>query len=101
MYGETPNGSDEMGKIITDWHCDRLKELIDTSGGKIFMGGKNINKSIKYVEPTVVLDPTPNSKIMTEEIFGPILPTISFKNIDEVITLINSKDKPLAVYYFG
>ena len=64
MYGESVNGSSEMGKIITDWHCDRLKDLIDTSGGKIVMGGKNINKKIKYVEPTIILDPQPKSKIM-------------------------------------
>ena len=101
MYGESPNGSPDMGKIIADYHCDRIKDLIDTSGGKIICGGKNINKSIKYVEPTIIVDPNPEAKIMQEEIFGPVLPIISYKNFDEVINLINEKDKPLAVYYFG
>jgi aldehyde dehydrogenase (NAD+) len=100
MYGEHPNGSPEMGKVITDWHCDRIKKLIDGSGGKTLVGGR-VDRDIKYVEATVVVDPKPDAPIMEEEIFGPVLPVISFTKIDECIDLINSKDKPLAVYYFG
>jgi aldehyde dehydrogenase (NAD+) len=100
MWGEHPNGSPEMGKVITDWHCDRIKKLIDTSGGEIICGGR-VDRDIKYVEPTVIVDPKPTSSIMEEEIFGPVLPIITFNNIDEVIELINKKEKPLAVYYFG
>ena len=100
MYGESPTGSKEMGKIVTDWHCDRLKKLIDTSGGTILCGGK-VNRDIKYVEATIIVDPQPSSDVMSEEIFGPILPVLSFSKIDEAIDFINKKDKPLAVYYFG
>lgn len=100
MYGETSTGSDEMGKVVTDWHCDRLKKMIETSGGQIVMGG-NVKRDIKYVEPTIIVNPKPDSSVMEEEIFGPVLPIITFQNIDQVIDLINSKDKPLAVYYFG
>lgn len=89
-----------MGKVVTDWHCDRLQKLIDTSKGQIVCGGK-VNRNIKYVEATVILNPDPNSAAMQEEIFGPVVPVITFKSIDEVINLINSKDKPLAIYYFG
>jgi aldehyde dehydrogenase (NAD+) len=100
MYGESPTGSDDMGKVIADFHVDRLKEMIDTSKGQIICGGK-VNKAIKYVEPTIIVNPELKSKVMNEEIFGPVLPIITFKNIDEAIDIINKKDKPLAVYYFG
>lgn len=63
MYTENPKASKDMGKIITDWHCDRLKELIDTSGGKVLVGG-DVDKSANYVAPTVILDPKKDAKIM-------------------------------------
>jgi aldehyde dehydrogenase (NAD+) len=80
MYGNAENGSADMGKIITDWHCDRLKGLIDSSKGKIVFGGK-VNRNIKYVEPTIILNPDAKSPVMQEEIFGPVIPIITFKNI--------------------
>jgi aldehyde dehydrogenase (NAD+) len=100
MYAQTGTGSDDMGKIIAEFHCDRLKELIETSKGKIITGGK-VNKVSKFVEPTIIDNPDLNSRVMTEEIFGPILPIIVFKTIDEAINFINKKDKALVVYYFG
>lgn len=81
MYGDSPTGSTEMGKIIIDWHCDRLKNLIDTSKGEIIFGGK-VNRELKYVEPTIILNPDPKSPLMQEEIFGPVLPIMSFEKID-------------------
>ena len=89
-----------MGKVITDWHCDRLRNLILNCEGEILCGG-GINKEIKYVEPTIVLNPNKDSSLMDEEIFGPILPIITYTHINEAINYINKKDKALAVYYFG
>jgi acyl-CoA reductase-like NAD-dependent aldehyde dehydrogenase len=63
MYGNHPNGSPEMGKIVTDWHCDRLKKMIETSGGEIICGG-GVNRDEKYVEPTVIVNPDMNSTCM-------------------------------------
>jgi len=100
FYGEHPNGSDEMGKVVTDWHCDRLQKLIKTSNGDVVCGGR-VDRDLKYVEPTIIMSPDLNSPIMEEEIFGPLLPVVTFSSIDEVVRLINQKDKPLAVYYFG
>lgn len=80
MFGEMPGGSPEMGKVIADFHCDRLKKLIDTSKGNILYGGK-VNRDIKYVEPTVIQNPDKNSPIMQEEIFGPVLPILTFTTI--------------------
>jgi len=81
MYGNEEKGSPDMGKVITDWHCDRIKGLIETSKGKVVCGGK-VNRSIKYVEPTIILNPEESSPVMQEEIFGPVIPIITFKNID-------------------
>jgi len=75
-------------------------KLIDTSGGKILYGGK-ANESVKHIQPTIILNPTKDSPLMNEEIFGPILPILVYKNIEEVINYINEKPKPLAVYFYG
>jgi aldehyde dehydrogenase (NAD+) len=100
MWGDDPNGSDEMGKMITEGHCDRVMDLIKNSNGKIITGGK-AKRDIRFIEPTVIVDPDRNSSLMKEEIFGPVLPVISFSKITEVIDHINDGDKPLAVYFFG
>jgi len=93
-------GSPDMGNIVTDFHCDRIKSLIDGSKGQIICGGK-VNKAGKYVEPTIIVKPDLKSAVMKEEIFGPVIPVIVFKHIDEVINHINDGDKPLALYYYG
>ncbi len=93
-------GSPDMGNIVTDFHCDRIKGLIDKSKGLIICGGK-VDKAKKYVEPTIIVNPDPKSSVMSEEIFGPVIPVIIFKQIDEVINHINDGDKPLAIYYYG
>lgn len=100
FYGEHVNGSPEMGKVITDWHCDRIQKLIKSTKGEVVCGGR-VDREAKYVEPTIILNPELNDEVMEEEIFGPVLPVLTFTKIDEVINLINKKDKPLAIYYFG
>ncbi|CDW90637.1 aldehyde dehydrogenase [Stylonychia lemnae] len=100
QYGYDQNGNPWMGKVVTEWHCERLQNLIETSQGEIVCGGK-VKKDLKFVEPTIIVNPKSDSAIMEEEIFGPLLPVITYRNIDEVINFINQKDKPLALYYFG
>lgn len=100
FYANGKEGEFDQGKVVTDWHCDRIKKLIDTSKGKILFGGK-VDRNNRYIEPTVIENPETSSPIMEEEIFGPVIPILTIKNIDEAINIINSKDKPLAVYYFG
>jgi aldehyde dehydrogenase (NAD+) len=56
QWGDDPNGSDEMGKMITEFHCDRVMDLIKNSNGKIFTGG-NAKRDIKYIEPTIIVNP--------------------------------------------
>jgi aldehyde dehydrogenase (NAD+) len=68
--------------------------------GRIVFGGTTIAKE-RYIEPTLLADVSPDSPVMQEEIFGPILPMITFNNIDEAILFVNKREKPLALYYFG
>ena len=68
--------------------------------GEILIGG-NYDIKEKYIEPTIIVKPSLDSKLMKEEIFGPILPVYFFEKIDEVIDFINKRPKPLALYYFG
>lgn len=100
MWGDLPNTSEEMGKIINDFHWERLTKLMQTSGGEIVYGGKT-NKAERHIEPTIITNPKPDSGIMNEEIFGPILPFLEYDTTSEAIDFINDKPKPLAVYYYG
>lgn len=100
MFGEKPEGCELQGKMINDFHCKRVKGLLETAGGTVICGGK-VNLEARHIEPTVILQPSLDSKLMTEEIFGPVLPVFPFRDIKDVIKFINARDKPLAVYYFG
>lgn len=87
-------------------HIERLQSLIDGAtapgtSGKVLIGGK-IDKDNLYLPPTVILNPAKGCKLLEEEIFGPILPIISYVNFDEVVNEhIKTREKPLAIYYFG
>ena len=78
----------------------RVADLLQSHGGELVVGGK-VDMNDKYIAPTVIYKPKLDSDLMKYEIFGPILPIIPYKNLEESISFINSKDKPLALYYFG
>lgn len=63
--------------MINDFHTERMEKIINTAGGEIVLGGK-VHRESKYCEPTVILEPKKDAQIMTEEIFGPILPVYPF-----------------------
>ena len=86
--------------MINKFHTSRVKKLIETSGGKVFCGGK-VNVEERHIEPTIILEPKRDADIMNEEIFGCVLPVFPYSTIKEAIKFINNKDKPLTVYYFG
>jgi aldehyde dehydrogenase (NAD+) len=100
FYGEEVQASPHYGRIVTDRFFDRLKELMDTSGGNIVLGGQT-NDTQRYIAPTLIDKPANDSLLMQEEIFGPILPILEYESIEEAITYINAHNKPLALYYFG
>jgi len=103
----TGNGSvmdsDNYARIVNKKHFERLSSLLNKTtafGDKIYMGG-DTDEETNFIEPTVLMDVTPDSPVMSEEIFGPILPIITFDNIDEVVKVINNKPKPLGLYIFS
>lgn len=89
-------------KIINKRHADRLKNIVDDAvqnGAKLLLGG-SIDTEMTFA-PTLLENISPESKVMQEEIFGPILPIIPYEDLNEVIRTINQKSKPLAFYIFS
>lgn len=98
MYGDNIKSSRFYGRIINDGAVDRLKGLLNQ--GKIHTGG-TVDAADRFISPTIIDEVKPDFEIMQGEIFGPILPVMTFKKIDEAIDYINENEKPLAFYYFG
>lgn len=89
--------SDTYGKIINEKHFSRLLSLIDKE--KVVYGGDYDKNKLK-IAPTVMDNVTFDDKVMGEEIFGPIMPIIEYEELSDVIDIINSNEKPLALYIF-
>ena len=98
QYGEAPLQNADYGHIINQKHFDRICSLIDEK--KTVHGGQ-INSDTLQIEPTVMTNVTWDDAVMGEEIFGPVLPILTYESIDEVIKTINSHDHPLALYLFS
>ena len=98
FFGENPQKSDFLGRIIHEKAFDRLTEYLQQ--GTIKYGGIT-DRSEKYISPTVIDDITPDCSIMQKEIFGPLLPIMTFNSINEPIEYIKKNEKPLALYFFG
>lgn len=97
FLGDKPLENTEYPKMINERQFDRMVNIIEKDD--IVFGG-NYNKEILKIEPTILDNKNMNSKAMQEEIFGPILPVLTYENIEEVINYINSNPKPLALYLF-
>ena len=97
-FGENIEESEDLTLIINDAHFSRLQNYL--SDGTIVFGGKS-NSDKRYIEPTLLDNVSWDDRVMKEEIFGPILPVLTFDNLDDVITKINEQPKPLALYYFS
>jgi aldehyde dehydrogenase (NAD+) len=92
-------GEPAAQKIVNVRQLDRLRRLLAGHGGKVVLGGR-VDDAAVAVEPTVVVDPDPDSALMTEEIFGPLLPVVSVASIDDAVAFVNARPKPLALYVF-
>ena len=94
-----PDGNyDQMVHIVSQRHYDRVKSLI-TDAGRIALGG-GCDDSTLFIEPTLLVDIGTEDRIMNEEIFGPILPLVTYTDLKDVIDHITSRPKPLALYLF-
>jgi aldehyde dehydrogenase (NAD+) len=97
FFGEKPEQSYNYGKIINEKQFDRITKYL--SNGEIVYGGRT-NKQNLFIEPTILDGVTMNDTVMQDEIFGPVLPVISFQTKEEALKIINLHPNPLAFYVF-
>ena len=98
QFGENVRNSEDYPRIVNKSSLERLSGYLND--GKIYYGG-NIDEYNLYMEPTLIIKPDLNSPLMSDEIFGPILPILVYEDLDNVIKFINHREKPLALYYFS
>ena len=98
FFGSDPQQSPDLARIVNRRHFDRLSDMIT---GEVVIGGQTEADDL-YIAPTVIDITDPDQHpAMQEEIFGPILPVISYKTLDEAIHFVNERPKPLALYFFS
>lgn len=98
FYGEDPRHSADYSRIVNAFHHQRLVDQM--SGHEIVHGGEHDAQSL-YIAPTVLKVTDLNTPIMNDEVFGPLLPIVTVKNMSEAFNYIAQKDKPLALYIFA
>ncbi|XP_004278076.1 aldehyde dehydrogenase family 3 member B1 isoform X1 [Orcinus orca] len=98
FYGEDPQSSPDLGRIISEKNFQRLRGLL--SCGHVAIGGQT-DESDRYIAPTVLVGVQETEPVMQEEIFGPILPIMNVRSLDEAIEFIRRREKPLALYAFS
>lgn len=98
FYGENIEDSKDFGRIISERHYNRTVDLL--KGQNIAYGGFTNDKT-RFVHPTILTNVSPNDVIMQEDILAPILPILIISNLQEAVTFINARDKPLAMYIFS
>ncbi len=98
LYGKEPLKNEDYTRIVNEEHFERLSSFIDDH--TVCMGGKR-SKDQLMIEPTVLTPVTWEDSIMKEEIFGPILPVLEFRELSEVIHNLNNQAHPLALYLFS
>lgn len=105
-YGVTPQeqrNSPHLARVINQRHTQRIAGLLQDAqsrGARVLAGGE-VDVSACYIAPTLIEQVPQEAQIMSEEIFGPVLPIITYENVDEVIREINAQPKPLALYVFS
>jgi aldehyde dehydrogenase (NAD+) len=98
FYGEDPQKSPDYGRIINSKHFDRVTRLL--ASGTIYHGGQ-YDRTDRFIAPTVLVNVSPDSPAMQEEIFGPILPVLEIGSVREAIDFVNARPSPLGLYLFS
>ncbi|KAJ2003575.1 hypothetical protein H4R26_002986 [Coemansia thaxteri] len=102
LYGKSPQKSPDYGRIINARHWNRLMDALDaTEGTVIDVVEDQPDENDLYFPPTIVDGVRPDDSLMKDELFGPILPIITYDTLDEAIALVNSRDQPLTMYVFS
>lgn len=97
FFGDDPRRSADYGRIVNRAHFERLRSLL--SGGRVILGGDMDAESL-YFGPTLITDVSPDAPLMQEEIFGPLLPILSFRHLDDALEWLAQQPAPLALYLF-
>lgn len=98
LHGEDPRKSKHFVRMVNDRAFERVSSYL--KDGRVVFGG-TVNAAERYIEPTLLADVNPDSPVMQEEIFGPVLPMITFEDREEALRFVTEREKPLALYYFG
>ena len=98
LHGEDVRQSKHFVRLVNERAFDRVAAYLND--GKVVAGGHTVREE-RYIEPTLLADVKPTAPVMQEEIFGPVLPMITFDKREEVVRFITEREKPLAFYYFG
>jgi aldehyde dehydrogenase (NAD+) len=98
FYGEEPKLSPDYGRVINGRNFDRLVGLL--ASGKAVVGGQT-DATERYIAPTVLVDVSPDSPIMLEEVFGPILPVLEIDSVEAAIEWVKGRPRPLGLYVFA
>jgi len=97
FYGDDPRATPDYARIVNGRHHQRVARLL--KDGDVVVGGQS-DESQNYLAPTLLRNVSPDADAMREEIFGPVLPILKVKNVDEAIRFVNGREKPLALYLF-
>jgi len=98
FYGDDPKKSPDYGRVINRRNFDRLVGFFGS--GKVVAGGESDPAEL-YISPTVLVDVSPDSPVMQEEVFGPILPVLEIESVEKVIDWVNQRPSPLGLYVFA
>ncbi len=98
MFGSEPKNSDSYGRVINQRHCQRIASYF--SDGEIIAGGESDIENC-YIAPTIIINPSLDSPLMTEEIFGAILPIVTIESFQQAKAFVKQREKPLSAYIFS
>jgi aldehyde dehydrogenase (NAD+) len=101
FFGDDPSASPDYGRIVNARHHARLAALLDRGGYDAVAVGGQRDPATRYIAPTVLTGVKPDAAVMEDEIFGPILPVLTYEQLDDAIAFVNDRPKPLALYVFG
>eukprot|EP01102_Stenamoeba_stenopodia_P002569 TRINITY_DN12429_c0_g1_i1.p1 TRINITY_DN12429_c0_g1~~TRINITY_DN12429_c0_g1_i1.p1 ORF type:complete len:461 (+),score=107.85 TRINITY_DN12429_c0_g1_i1:73-1455(+) len=101
FYGNDPKQAPDFGRIVNQRHVQRIASLLEGISKESIIAGGDIDEDQRYVAPTIVLNPDAETKLMKEEIFGPILPILPYDSLSDLLKGFKGKDKPLALYLFS
>ncbi|EPS94633.1 hypothetical protein FOMPIDRAFT_1026135 [Fomitopsis schrenkii] len=100
LHPEDPKTSGQLTRMVNTGHAERIKRLLDNTKGTVVIGGE-VDVENKYVAPAIIKDVREGDSLLSEELFGPVLPIVPVKDIDEAIEFINQRDHALNLYIFS